>query len=29
MAKVIAKMSGWVGWIFFLDLLNGLSLTLS
>ena len=29
MAKVIAKMSGWIGWILFQDLLNGLFLTLS
>jgi len=29
MAKVISKMTGWIGWIFFLDLFNGLFLTLS
>ncbi len=29
MAKVISKSTGWIGWIFFLDLLNGLFLTLS
>ena len=29
MAKVIAKMGSWSGWVFFLDLLNGLSLTFS
>ncbi len=29
MAKALDKMSGWIGWVFFLDLLDGLSLTLS
>ena len=28
-AKVARKVSGWIGWAFFLDLLDGLSLTLS
>ena len=28
-ARVAQRMSGWVGWVFFLDLFDGLSLTLS
>ena len=28
-ARVAQRMSGWIGWVFFLDLLDGLSLTLS